>query len=49
MRAFTAIIERDPDTGLLVGYVQGFTGAISHGASSEELQGNLRVVIAMLL
>jgi predicted RNase H-like HicB family nuclease len=49
MRAFTAVIERDPETGLLVGYVPGFHGAHSQGASMEELQRNLREVIAMLL
>ncbi len=49
MRAYTAIIERDPDTGLLVGYVPGFPGAHSQGATMEVLQLNLREVIAMLL
>jgi predicted RNase H-like HicB family nuclease len=49
MRAFTAVIERDPDTGLLVGYVPGFPGAHSQASSMEELQRNLREVIAMLL
>ena len=49
MRAFTAIIERDPDTGLLVGHVPGFPGAHSQGASLDELHENLREVIAMLL
>ena len=49
MRAFTAVIERDPDTGLLVGYVPGFPGAHSQGSTMEELQRNLREVIAMLL
>ncbi|HEX4124668.1 MAG TPA: type II toxin-antitoxin system HicB family antitoxin [Tepidisphaeraceae bacterium] len=49
MRAFTAIIERDPDTNLFVGYVPGFPGAHSQGATIEELQNNLREVIAMLL
>ena len=49
MRAYTAVIERDPATGLLVGYVPGFPGAHSQGASMEELQRNLREVIAMLL
>ena len=43
------MIERDPDTGLLVGYVPGFPGAHSQGATMEELQRNLREVIAMLL
>ena len=49
MRAFTAVIERDPDTGLLVGYIPGFPGAHSQGSSMEELQQNLREVTAMLL
>jgi predicted RNase H-like HicB family nuclease len=49
MRAFTAVIERDPETGLLVGYVPGFPGAHSQGSSMEELQRNLREVIGMLL
>jgi predicted RNase H-like HicB family nuclease len=49
MRAFTAVIERDPDTGLLVGYVPGFPGAHSQGSTMEELGRNLREVIAMLL
>lgn len=49
MRAFTAIIERDPDTGLLVGYVPGFPGAHSQGASMDELHRNLQEVLTMLL
>lgn len=46
---FTAVIERDADTGLLVGYVPGMPGAHSQGATMDELQQNLREVIAMLL
>jgi predicted RNase H-like HicB family nuclease len=49
MRTFTAIVERDPETGLFVGYVPGFAGAHSQGASLDELNENLREVIAMLL
>lgn len=49
MKAFTAVIERCPDTGLYVGYVPGFAGAHSQGESLDELQGNLRQVIEMLL
>ena len=49
MRAFTAIIERCPDTGLYVGFVPGFAGAHSQGESLDELQRNLREVIEMLL
>jgi predicted RNase H-like HicB family nuclease len=46
---FTAIIEKDADTGLLVGYVPGFPGAHSQGATLDELNRNLREVIEMLL
>ena len=46
---FTAVIERDADTGLLVGYVPGFAGAHSQAATLDELQQNLREVIEMLL
>ena len=49
MRTYTAIVERCPDTGCYVGYVPGFPGAHSQGATLEELNGNLREVIAMLL
>jgi predicted RNase H-like HicB family nuclease len=49
MQSFTAVIERDPGTGLLVGYVPGFPGAHSQGQTVEELVQNLREVIAMLL
>jgi len=49
MRTFTAVIEKCPDTGLYVGYVPGFPGAHSQGETLDELQGNLREVIEMLL
>ena len=49
MRAFTAVVEKCPDTGLYVGYVPGFPGAHSQGATLDELQANLREVIGMLL
>jgi predicted RNase H-like HicB family nuclease len=49
MRTYTAVIERDPDTGVYVGHIPGWTGAHSQGASLDELQANLREVIAMLL
>ena len=49
MRTFSAVIERCPDTGLLVGYVPGFPGAHSQAESLDELQSNLDEVIAMLL
>jgi predicted RNase H-like HicB family nuclease len=47
--SFTAVVEKDPDTGLLVGYVPGFAGAHSQGATLDELNRNLREVIEMLL
>ena len=49
MRTFTAVVERDPETNLFVGYVPGFTGAHSQGATLDELQENLREVVAMLM
>ena len=49
MKTFTAVVERDPVTGLLVGYVPGFPGAHSQAGTLEELNANLREVIAMLL
>lgn len=45
----TIVVERCPDTGLYAGYVPGFPGAHSQGETLEELDGNLREVIAMLL
>ncbi len=49
MKTFTAVVERDPVTGLLVGYVPGFPGAHSQAETLDELHENLREVIAMLL
>jgi predicted RNA binding protein YcfA (HicA-like mRNA interferase family)/predicted RNase H-like HicB family nuclease len=49
MRNFTAVVERDTDTGLLVGYVPGFPGAHTQAETLDELQENLKEVLAMLL
>lgn len=49
MNAYTAVIEYCSHTKLYVGYVPGFPGAHSQGATLDELHGNLREVIAMLL
>ncbi|BAY61981.1 hypothetical protein NIES22_20480 [Calothrix brevissima NIES-22] len=49
MKIFTAIIERDTETNIYVGYVPGFPGAHSQGETLDELQQNLREVIEMLL
>jgi len=49
MRTFNVVVERDPDTGVLVGSVQDWPGAHSQGATFDELQENFPEVIAMLL
>ncbi|MHB0971509.1 MAG: type II toxin-antitoxin system HicB family antitoxin [Thermoanaerobaculia bacterium] len=49
MRTFAAVVERDMETGLLVGFVPGFPGAHSQAESLDELNENLREVIEMLL
>ena len=49
MHTFNVVVERDPDTGILVGYVPGWPGAHSQGDSLDELHSNLREVIEMLL
>ena len=49
MHTCTAVVERCPDTSLYVGYVPGFPGAHSQGETLEELDDNLKEVIAMLL
>ena len=48
MRTYTAVVERCKETGLYVGYVPGFPGAHSQGQTLDELNTNLREVIAML-
>lgn len=49
MRAWSAVIERDAQTGLYVGYVPGWPGAHSQGETIDELRNNLEEVIKMLL
>ena len=49
MKYFTAVIERDADTGLYVGWVPGFAGAHSQGETLDELRANLQEVVQMLL
>ncbi len=48
MKIFTTVVERDHETGLLVGHIPGFPGAHSQAESLDELQVNLREVITML-
>ena len=49
MRTFTAVVEKCSDTGLYVAYVPGFPGAHTQAETLDELQGNLREVVEMLL
>ena len=49
MNVFTAVIERDKETGLYVGYIPGFPGAHSQAETLDELQQNLQEVVEMLL
>ncbi len=49
MKTYTVIVERCPETGLLVGHIPGFVGAHSQGETHEELLTNLKEVVSMLL
>ena len=49
MKTFTAIIERDSQTGYYVGYVPEFPGAHTQAETIDELRTNLIEVITMLL
>ncbi len=49
MKTYTAVVERDTETGLFVGYVPGFSGAHSQGSTLDELNENLKEVVSMLL
>ncbi len=49
MKNYTAVIEKDAETGLFVGYIPGWPGAHSQGLTLDELNHNLREVIEMLL
>jgi predicted RNase H-like HicB family nuclease len=49
MKTYTAIVERCPETKLFVGYIPGFPGAHSQGATLDELNHNLKEVVEMLL
>ncbi|HEV8240758.1 MAG TPA: type II toxin-antitoxin system HicB family antitoxin [Thermoanaerobaculia bacterium] len=47
-KTYTAVVERDPDTQLYVGYIPGFPGAHTQAETLDELNANLREVIALL-
>ena len=48
-RTFTAYVEFDSESKLYVGTVPGLPGAHTQGATLDELQQNLREVIALVL
>lgn len=47
MKQYTAIVEKDAETGLFVGYIPGIAGAHSQGETLEELRMNLQEVLEM--
>ncbi len=49
MKTFTAVVERDPTTGLLVGYVPGLAGAHTQAKTLDELKANLQEVVELVL
>ena len=49
MKTFTAYIEWDPETKFYVGSVPGIPGAHSQGASLDEIQKNLKVVLELCI
>ena len=49
LKTYSAVVERDFETGFLVGYVPGFPGAHTQAESLDELNENLREVIETLL
>ena len=49
MRKIAAYVERDPETGFYVGSVPGIPGAHTQGETLDELQANLKEVIALCL
>ena len=49
MQTFTAYIEFDPETKLYVGTIPSIPGAHTQGATLDELQANLKEVLALCL
>ncbi len=49
MRTYTAVVERCRETGLYVGYVPGVPGVRSQGETLDELNTNLREVVALVV
>jgi predicted RNase H-like HicB family nuclease len=48
-RTFTAVIERDTDTGFYIAFVPGLPGAHTQAESLDELNANLKEVVELLL
>ena len=48
MSKFTAYIERDPETGYLIGIVPGITGAHTQAETIDELLANLKEVLELV-
>jgi predicted RNase H-like HicB family nuclease len=48
-RTFTAIVERDTDTGFYIAFVPGLPSAHTQAESLDELNANLKEVVEMLL
>jgi len=49
MRTFAAYVEWDPESSLYVGLVRGLPGAHTQAATWDELQKNLKEVVALCL
>jgi len=48
MKSYTAIVEKDLETGLYVSYVPGIPGARTHSKTLEGLRVSLRDVMSKL-
>ena len=48
MQTYTAVIEKDAETELFVGYVPGVPGAHSQASTLDELRRDLAEVLALL-
>ena len=48
MRAYAAVIQRCPDTGVYIGHIPGIAGAHSQADSLDELNANLAEVLALI-
>jgi predicted RNase H-like HicB family nuclease len=49
MKTYTAYVELDTDTGLYIGGVPGIPGAHTQAATLDELEKNLKEVLALCL